>query len=217
MKEPRVSTPIHLEERRQEGDKLWSPTAARNSGPIAKSVCARLKAGSSVLEIASGTGQQAAAICNQAGAITWQPSDPDSGSRKSMVCYQDETAGALLAPLNLDVTLPKWWELLEREFTHVFCANMIHIAPLEALHGLAKGAQSLLPAGGEMLLYGPFLDGANSAPSNLAFSERLKDQNPKWGVRELGFVKHIFATHALNFSSAVPMPANNQMLVFEKA
>jgi len=55
--------PIHLEERRQDGARKFSPTAARNRGPIGEVLSPLLKQNARVLEIASGTGEHALHMC----------------------------------------------------------------------------------------------------------------------------------------------------------
>jgi len=63
-----------------------------------------------------------------------------------------------------------------------------------------------------MILYGPFLFGADSAPSNLDFDVSLKRRNAAWGVREIDFVKHIFAKKGFNVAKLRDMPKNNFLL-----
>ncbi|WP_017930163.1 DUF938 domain-containing protein [Robiginitomaculum antarcticum] len=208
--------PVHLEDRTSEGARLFSPTAARNCGPIADIIAPQIKPGQCVLEIASGTGQQAMAIIDKALDIYWQPSDPDAASRASVKTYIEAAPLRLLDPLNIDVTQPNWWAALPRTYDHMFCANMIHIAPAAALHGLAKGAGELLPPGGNIWLYGPFLFGDDSAQSNLTFNDRLKQRDPAWGVRELDFVKPIFANAGLDCDRVTAMPANNHIICLKK-
>lgn len=206
---------IHLEARSKTGSRIFSPTAARNSAPIAAVLKDYLPDNAQILEIGSGTGEHGLAMCRQRADIIWMPSDPDAESRASIADRARETNGQMHAPLNIDVTQPKWWDMAPA-CTAIYCANMIHIAPPEALIGLAKGASKLLQSGGVFALYGPFLDGENTAPSNLAFHERLKVKNSAWGVRELDFVKTKFAESGLAFTGKVAMPANNLTLMFMK-
>ena len=108
---------------------------------------------------------------------------------------------------------PEWWGGLQT-YDAIFCANMIHIAPWEAAIGLADGASKILHDGGRLYLYGPFLRGTDSTQGNLAFDASLRSRNPRWGVRELSDVKHLFATRGLRWLETVAMPANNDVLVF---
>jgi len=101
---------------------------------------------------------------------------------------------------------------ISQDYDAIFSANMIHIAPISALHGLADLASRVIKNEGQMILYGPFLFGADSAPSNLDFDVSLKRRNAAWGVREIDFVKHIFAKKGFNVAKLRDMPKNNFLL-----
>jgi len=94
---------------------------------------------------------------------------------------------------------------------------MIHIAPYSSVAGLAAGASHILPKNHEFYLYGPFLEGKETAESNLKFDATLKNRDADWGVRDLSDVKHIFATYGLNLSKRVVMPKENRLLVFKRS
>jgi hypothetical protein len=117
--------------------------------------------------------------------------------------------------LGLDCTQALWPQEAGRADV-IFCANMIHIAPWAAAEGLAAGAGKLLPKGGVCILYGPFLEGDETAQSNFDFDTNLKARNPAWGVRDLEAVKHIFALHGFNAPQKAVMPSNNRLLVFSR-
>jgi hypothetical protein len=168
-----------------------------------------------VLEIASGTGEHGHAICRVREDISWQYSDPNVVSRLSQDDWRLDNPMQLRPSLPLDMTVVEWWGGLPN-YDAVYSANMIHIAPIEACYGLAFGAAHVLKETGTLILYGPFLDGAASAPSNLAFDENLKSRNSTWGVREQEFVKHIFAKAGFNYSTLIPMPKNNHLFVFSR-
>lgn len=207
--------PIHLENREKLGARLYSPTAARNKGPIGEVLAEYLPQDAKILEIASGTGEHAAHMCGVRPDIKWQPTDIDPESRSSQNAWRKDAPGQMYPALSIDTTAPAWWGGIEGVGV-IYCANMIHIAPWEAALGLAKGAGELLPAGGVMALYGPFQEGPGTAESNLDFDANLKRRNPAWGVRDLAPVKHIFADAGLSLSARHVMPAENRLLVFTK-
>ena len=94
---------------------------------------------------------------------------------------------------------------------------MIHISPWAATQGLIIGAGRLLPSGGPLFLYGPYIEaGVETAPSNLAFDLSLKSRNPAWGIRHVDAVAALAADHGLTLSERIAMPANNLVLVFRK-
>ena len=79
------------------------------------------------------------------------------------------------------------------------------------------GAGRLLPAGGSLFLYGPYIEpGIETAPSNLLFDLDLKARNPAWGLRHLDEVAALAAQHGLELSERLSMPANNLVLIFRK-
>jgi hypothetical protein len=207
--------PIALEDRKIEGRRRFSPSAGRNKQVIAEKLEAILPKEAHVLEIASGTGEHGHAICGVREDISWQYSDPDEPSRLSQDDWRQDFPMQLRPSLPLDMTAPEWWGGLPN-YTTIFSANMIHIAPIEACEGLVLGAAHLIKEGGQVILYGPFLDGESSAPSNLEFDTSLKSRNPSWGVREQEFVKHIFAKAGFNQSTLIAMPKNNNIFVFSR-
>jgi hypothetical protein len=207
--------PIHLENREQAGARLFSPTAARNKAPIGEAISDYLPQGAKVLEIASGTGEHGAYMCELRPDIRWQPSDPNAESRESQDDWAKDAGGSMLPSLSVDTMQPNWTAHLPR-FDVVYCSNMIHIAPWEAALGLAKGAGELLRTGDHAFLYGPFLEGADTAPSNLQFDANLKARNPSWGVRNLEAVKHIFSEAGFTLQARIVMPKENRTLIFTK-
>ena len=206
---------IHLENRKQNGQRMLSPTANRNKAPIGQALVAYLPHSATVLEIASGSGEHAVHMCGLRADITWQNSDPDEISRASQDDWATMHPEQILASLPLNMTETIWWRDLD-EYDVVYCSNMIHIAPWDAALGLAEGCGHLIRSAGNLCLYGPFLEGADTAISNLEFSERLKARNPEWGVRKLSDVKHIFSEQGFNLIARIVMPKENRLLIFEK-
>ncbi len=94
---------------------------------------------------------------------------------------------------------------------------MIHIAPWSAAQGLLAGAGRLLPSGGSLFLYGPYIEtGVATAPSNLDFDRSLRERDGAWGIRRLDAVTAEAAGHGLGLAERIAMPANNLSLVFLK-
>lgn len=208
--------PIHLENREQVGARLFSPTSARNKDPIGKLLSEHIPKNARVLEIASGSGEHGVHICGLRSDILWQPSDPDEISRASQNDWAKEIPEQILPSLPLNTIEANWWENMGA-FESIFCANMVHIAPWEAACGLAEGAKHLLNERGFMFLYGPFLEGEQTAQSNLDFNDNLKARNPNWGVRKLSAVKHIFSEQGFNLTARIVMPKENRLLIFKNS
>ena len=189
----------------------FAPATQRNRQPILEVLSRVLPGTGSVLEIASGTGEHAAWFAQHLRPLVWRPSDPDPAMRCSIAAHGAGIA-TLEPPLELDVTRQPW--PLDSADALV-CINMIHIAPWAAAEGLMAGAAKVLPAGGVLYLYGPFLrDGRQTAPGNAAFDRCLRAENPDWGLRELEAVTGLAGRNGLAFEEAVEMPANNLSVVF---
>ena len=100
----------------------------------------------------------------------------------------------------------------------VVACNITHISPFAVTEGLFAGAGRYLKVGGGLFIYGPFMvDSEHTAPSNVAFDERLRAQNAEWGVRDTGRLSELAASVGMAMEGApIEMPANNLMLVFRK-
>ena len=82
---------------------------------------------------------------------------------------------------------------------------------------LEKSWPRALPAGGPLILYGPFRrDGAHTTPSNAAFDEDLRARDPEWGLRDIEAVAEQAAVLGFGPPEIEPMPANHFILVFRR-
>ena len=167
-----------------------------------------------VLEVASGTGQHGAYFAQQLAGLSWQPTDLTDEHFGSIEAWRQPVAQAVRAPILLDATAEDWPSV---GADAIFCSNMIHIAPFEATLGLLRGAGSVLPVGGPLVLYGPFRQqGGHTAPSNAAFDSSLKARDPRWGVRDLDEVVALAARQGLHLDQIVVMSANNLTVVLRR-
>ena len=191
-----------------------SPAAGRNLEPILKALRAHLPASGPILEVASGTGQHAAAFAAALPGLEWTPSEPSAEARTSVEAWRERGPANLRPCLPLDVLDEATWP--DARFKAVFCANMIHIAPAAATEALMRLAgRVLIRPGGLLAIYGPFLEvGIETAPSNIAFDESLKARSPDWGIRDRDAVIEAARPHGLAFTLRKAMPANNLMLLF---
>lgn len=193
-----------------------SPSTARNREPILEVLAPRLPALGLVLEIAAGAGEHAVHAAAALPHLQWQPTDPDPEALISIAAWRVHAAlPNLLPPLRLDASDPDGWPVAQADA--VVNINMIHISPWAAAEGLMAGAGRLLPSGGLLYLYGPYLEAdVETAPSNLAFDQSLKDRNPAWGLRRLDEVTALAARHGLTLAERIAMPSNNLSLIFWK-
>ncbi len=200
--------------------RLDAPAFHRNKDAIADVIARQLpRPDADVLEIASGTGQHAVHMAALMPEVTWWPSDIDDQSLASIEAWRRH-AGCrnVRSARRMDVTSESWLgEDMPTRFDLIFCANMIHIAPWRIAEGLIAGAARYLASPGRLLIYGPFKrDGRHTAPSNAAFDDSLRRQNPSWGVRDIAEVTALAEANGLTLIAEEPMPANNLTLVFGK-
>lgn len=193
----------------------FRPHVPRNRDPILDVLRLILPPKGLVLEVASGSGEHAAYFAQNLRALDWQPSDPDQEALASATAHRAEASlPNLLPPLHLDVTAAQW---PVGHADAVICCNMIHIAPWAACEGLIAGSARVLPTGGLLYLYGPYkIGGRHTAPTNQAFDERLRAQNPAWGIRDLDDVTALAARFGFALAETVSMPANNLSVIFRR-
>lgn len=194
--------------------KQRAPATERNREPIRAVLARALPAAGTVLEVASGSGQHAVHLAAAFPNLAWQPSDPDATALASIAGWRDE-AGLpnLRAPLALDASSPAW-PITAADA--VLCINMIHISPWAATVGLLAGAARILPPGGLLYLYGPYVIDGVTAPSNAEFDRSLQSRDPSWGVRELRDVEAAAARAGFALADTIGMPANNHSVLFRR-
>jgi hypothetical protein len=191
-----------------------APAVARNRGPLLEVLRHLLPAEGLVLEVASGTGEHAAFFATALPGLSFQPSDPAPEGRASIDAWCAGLPNVRPA-LALDAAAEDW---PVPRADAVLCINMAHIAPWAATLGLLGGAARLLPQGGPLVLYGPWLrDGVMTAPSNLEFDAVLRAQDPDWGLRRVEDLAREASTRGFGPPEVTAMPANNLVVTLRRA
>jgi len=198
--------------------RLDAPSFHRNHDPI-WSVLGPFLADQSgdVLEVGSGTGQHVVEFARRAPAIRWQPSDLAAEHLRSIDAWRT-TSGLpnVRAPVAIDLSVVDWPAFVEvASVLAILCINVLHISPWSVSEHLLAGAPRLLRPEGRLFVYGPFKRGGeHTSPSNADFDESLRNGNPEWGVRDMDDLGALAERGGLRLIEAVPMPANNFVLVF---
>jgi SAM-dependent methyltransferase len=192
-----------------------APAALRNRDPIAEVLREWLPERGLVLEIASGTGEHAVHFARHFPKLEWQPSDIHPDALASIEARHDAVELAnLRAPIVLDASSPAW---PIKYADAVLSINMVHISPWSSALGLIEGAARLLPSGGPLILYGPWLkQDIETAPSNLNFDADLKARDPQWGLRSVEELASAAEERNLRLEQTRAMPANNLMLLLRR-
>jgi SAM-dependent methyltransferase len=192
-----------------------APAALRNREPILDILRSALPAHGTVLEIASGTGEHISHFATSLPGLDWQPSDPNAEARASIAAWaQADGLANVRPPIDLDVHDRPW---PVADVAAILCINMVHISPWSATEALMAESGRLLPAGGLLYLYGPYIHPeVATAPSNIAFDTSLRQRNPDWGLRDLGTVIDLAETSGLTLDHIVEMPANNLSVLLRR-
>lgn len=211
-----------------QGEKSTAAAATRNEEPILQVLMAHLKScpgkqsaqGSEdgmLLEIASGTGQHAAAFSKEIKGYTWQPSEVSEAMFPSIRAWGRDAGGKVLPPVLIDCQKKfEHWNVQANSFDGILCVNMVHISPWAATSGLFAGASKALKRGGQIFLYGPYkINGKPTTESNAAFDMSLRSRNPAWGLRDVADMDAEAEKQGLRRKTEpIPMPANNFMLIY---
>lgn len=195
--------------------KRHAPATARNSQPLAEVLACELPASGTVLEIASGSGEHAVFMARRFPALDWQPSDRDAEALASVDAWAAEARLANLRPaIALDAAAPDW-PIVSADA--LLCVNMVHISPWDAAVGLFAGAGRVLGSGAPLVLYGPFVEpDVETAASNHAFDQSLRQRDPAWGLRSTADLDRLAAGHGMTRTARCAMPANNLVLVYRR-
>jgi len=168
-----------------------------------------------VLEIAGGTGQHGVHFAGCLPNVTWQSSDLteniDSLNRRFRLASLDNLPAAI--PLHVSQAD---WDCGFPE--HMFSANSLHIMSESCVKDFFLGVKRHLVPGGFLFIYGPFkYQGGFTTPSNAEFDLWLKARDPVSGIRDFETVDAYACEAGLAFIEDNAMPANNQLLVWQKA
>jgi len=195
--------------------KPFAESSEQNKQPILSVLQRYFATTGSVLEIGSGTGQHAVYFAAQFPHLNWLATDREeyhAGIRDWMAETQlDNVRG----PLLLDVNQMNW-PLLNTDA--VFSANTVHIMDWSSVENMFAGIGRVLRSQGFFCLYGPFnYQGKFSSESNANFDIWLKARDANSGVRDFEALDKLAGLHDLVLLADHEMPANNRILVWQKA
>ena len=203
--------------------RLDAPSFHRNHEPI-WSVLGPFLADQSgdVLEVGSGTGQHVVEFARRTPTIRWQPSDLAAEHLRSIDAWRTTSGLAnVRAPVAIDLSGPDWPSPVEvvapGSLVAILCINVLHISPWHVSEHLLAGAPRLMRPDGRMFVYGAFKRGGeHTSPSNADFDESLRSGNPEWGLRDMDDLGALAERAGLRLAEAVPMPADNFVMVFTR-
>jgi SAM-dependent methyltransferase len=193
----------------------FSPACERNKAPIVTFLETALVHRDSVLEIGSGTGQHAVHFAARLPHLTWRPTDIPPYLEPLRARIDAEGPPNCAAPVELDVRAAGWHA---ERVSAVYTANTFHIMSWACVEAFFSGVGRILAPDGILLVYGPFRYGGQyTSPSNAAFDARLRTRDADSGIRDFEAVDELAVAQGLTFTVDHAMPANNQLLVWERS
>ena len=192
----------------------FSQACENNKASILSILNQYFQSGITVLEIGSYTTQHVQYFAQQLPEVTWLPSDmPKNLAMVGGGLALEETPN-ILSPLALDVSQEQW---PVEQTEGIFSANTLHIMSEKHVERFFIGAGKILLPQCYLCVYGPFKYGGNyTSDSNASFQEWLRERNPASGIRDFETVDGLAAEAEMKFIADHAMPANNQLLVWQK-
>lgn len=197
----------------------FSQACENNKQPILDVLQQELQDFTHVLEVGSGTGQHSVYFAPRLAHLTWQTSDVVAHHATINAWHTAYPASNLYAPLAFDLAVdPLPISLASNQpYDAIFTANTLHIISWRLVEQLFSLVGNALPINGKLIVYGPFNEnGHYTSAGNQQFDISLQQRDPKSGIRHLEDIIALAKTHHLRLSVQYAMPANNQLLVFQK-
>ena len=193
-----------------------APAAERNKGPILAVLKHVLPSSGLVLELASGTGQHVVHFAREMPHLTWQPTEPDPGSRIDRGLDRASGPAQCSCPARSRRSLRAMAAgqsaggALHQHDPHLSVGG-------DGGFDGRGGPRSARARGVGALTARTGASGRQPAPSNEMFDEHLRSSNPEWSVRDLEAVVEMAQSNGLAMQDAIEMPANNLSVVFRPA
>ena len=196
----------------------FSQACENNKQPILEVLQKELQDSTHVLEVGSGTGQHSVYFAPNLPHLHWQTSDVIDNHQAIQSWHDAYPASNLYAPLAFNLLtdfIPK--TNTGEPYDAIFTANTLHIIAWPLVERLFELAGEALPLDGKLIVYGPFNEnGRYTSASNQQFDSTLRQRDPNSGIRHKEDIIALANAHHLTLMTQYQMPANNQILVFQK-
>ena len=191
-----------------------SDAAERNKEPILQLLAPVLSQTRRLLEIGSGTGVHALYFSARLPQLTWQPTDTGEYLPTLRERLKREGGANLLPVVELDVRNHPW---AVEQVDAIYSANTLHIMSWSSVHDFFKGVGSVLIRSGLLCVYGAFRYGDRyTSESNAKFDAFLRNRDPESGLRDAHEVDRLAREQGLALLADHPMPANNQLRIWNR-
>ncbi len=194
-----------------------APSAQRNAAPILEQLTRLAPDQGRVLELASGTGQHAAAFAAALPGLIWQPSDANPDALASITAWVDATRLPNLRPPVLLDAGRLDWAASQTGYDLVMTVNLLHLISADEARHVVRGMAEAVRPGGQALIYGPFRrDGQLTSDGDRSFDASLRAQDPAIGYKDVSEIEDWASTAGLHAEDHIEMPANNLLLVYRE-
>ena len=191
--------------------KKFSQSCCNNQQPIFEQLSHLFLSKQRVLEIGSGTGQHAVFFASKLPHLQWHTSDLIENHQSINAWIAASPSDNLHPPVELMIGQDPWPPLA---VDAVFTANSTHIMQANEAKLMMQLIAKNLSMDGIFCQYGPFkIEGEYTSDSNRDFDAYLKESD-FGGLRDLSELK--LWAKGMNLVQAIPMPANNFLLLWRK-
>ena len=192
----------------------FNQAAENNKEPIGNILVEAFSSCQLVLEIASGTAQHAVHMGKLLPHVIWQTSDLAGNLDAIRARLEAEAGDNVRPPFELDVTHNPW---PIKDIDAVYAANAVHIMSWEHVKAMFAGLDKALAKNSILALYGPYkYEGEFTTKSNAQFDLWLKQNDPLSGIRDFETVDKLARGIGLALIKDHKMPANNQLLLWQR-
>jgi len=195
-------------------NKPFSESCEQNKLPIRQVLSRFVEGRRTLLEIGSGTGQHAVYFAAEFAGLVWQTSDLIENHTSIAAWIRDSGLYNVLYPLSLDAG----GDWPSQQYDLLFSANTLHIMSESAAEQFMRKVSGCMHDQSVLLVYGPFnYQSRYTSESNARFDQWLKQRDPASGIKNFEWLRDIAQQSGLECTEDISMPANNRILVWQKA
>ena len=198
-------------------ERLFAPSAERNSKPIINLIKRIAPKSGEALEIASGTGQHITKLALALPNLSWLPSEVEEKRLKSITAWiKNENLQNIKSPVYLDATETGWAKNIPR-YDFILLVNLLHLISWNETKTLICELSKALKTKGVALIYGPFMrNGQLTSEGDQNFHTSLIQTDPDIGYKNDSDMRKLFFNEGLLLLETVEMPANNLACILQK-
>ncbi|MGX5914627.1 DUF938 domain-containing protein [Aliidiomarina sp. Khilg15.8] len=192
----------------------YSQACENNKQPILEVLQTAFRHAHKVFEVGGGTGQHAVHFAAGLPHLHWQSSDQAE--------YLPDLAARLAASKLSNLSPPVQFNV-DRDnppgtnYDAVFSANTLHIMAPSSVHKFFAQLPRLCTDDASLAVYGPFkYNGSFTSSSNAEFNKSLQQRHPDMGIRDIEWITELAAAQGFKLVDDISMPANNQLLLFNR-